>query len=218
MQTCVVQTCGQCMCRWVWRCIIGPYLLFFFRMATVIKPKEVGGLLDFFEAGTSQRFQPIHLQRLANAGYDDVETLQLATLNDLVDAGLPRAKARLVLEAIAPGRVQSWTLAELSTPFAPIDCMLTRLRKLFLYKKFHYSGMGHLYKIPIPFAPSGCMLSRMRNLSLCWKISGFSQPLCCILFLIRLKINQWPSNLWTYPWRLSSCKNSSQEFGAEFVF
>ena len=54
------------------------------------------------------------MHSLAEAGYDTISTLKAATLEDLEETGLTRAKARLILKASAQGTTLSMI------PSAPI--------------------------------------------------------------------------------------------------
>ena len=78
-----------------------------------VRASEV--LLDNLEDGLSVEFEENDLQCLARARYNSVRKLKEATLADLVGTGLPAAAAQLILNASAPGAVQPWTLAELSS-------------------------------------------------------------------------------------------------------
>ena len=82
-------------------------------MSLNVTPEQVKVLLDNLDDGLSHEFGEIELQCLAEAGYNSVRKLKVATLANLVNAGLQAATAQLILHASAQGGVRPWNLVEL---------------------------------------------------------------------------------------------------------
>lgn len=69
----------------------------------MMTPGQVEKLLDDLEDGLSKTFRLEHLERLAFAEYDDLKKLRGAALADLEEAGIPTARARLIVNASRSG-------------------------------------------------------------------------------------------------------------------
>lgn len=70
-------------------------------MAAKYTPEQVKRLLNRLEDGLSKGLEQGHLQCLADAGYGDMKMLKNTTLPDLEEAGVPKARAQLIVNANA---------------------------------------------------------------------------------------------------------------------
>ena len=105
-------------------------------------PEKVGQLLEDIQVGLAQHFETEHLQSLAAAEYDAFEVIKAGTFKQFQNAGLPKAKAHLIINACR---------SDLGT-LSPCHCTLE--------KPFGWKSNSYLALLHAPLAVSASPLSK----------------------------------------------------------